>query len=63
LSIGSRRGISVWKTHALNSGRHSRVPSDRRDPIDVTHGRVRAVAEEAYFYAALVFGVTLSTAG
>jgi hypothetical protein len=38
-------------------------PFDRRDPIDVAHGRVRSVAEEAYFYAGLAFGVTLSTAG
>ena len=36
-------------------------PFDRRDPIDVAHGRVRSVAEEAYFYAGLAFGVTLST--
>ena len=38
-------------------------PFDRRDPIEVAHGHVRSVAEEAYFYAGLAFGVTLSTAG
>jgi hypothetical protein len=38
-------------------------PFDRRDPIEVAHGHVRSVAEEAYFYAGLAFGVTLSTVG
>jgi hypothetical protein len=38
-------------------------PFDRRDPIEVAYGHVRSVAEEAYFYAGLAFGVTLSTVG
>jgi hypothetical protein len=38
-------------------------PFDRRDPIEVAHARVRSVAEEAYFYAGVAFGVTLSSAG
>ena len=38
-------------------------PFDRRDPIESAHGHVRSVAEEAYFYAGLAFGVTLSTVG
>jgi len=38
-------------------------PFDRRDPIEAAHGHVRGVAEEAYFYAGLAFGVTLSTVG
>ncbi len=33
----------------------------QRDPIECAHGHVRAVAEEAYFYAGLAFGVTLTT--
>ena len=38
-------------------------PFERRDPIEAAHGHVRGVADEAYFYAGLAFGVTLSTAG
>ena len=38
-------------------------PFDRRDPIELAHGHVRSVAEEAYFYAGLALGVTLSTGG
>jgi hypothetical protein len=38
-------------------------PIERRDPIDVAHAHVRSVAEEAYFYAGVAFGVTLATAG
>lgn len=38
-------------------------PMERRDPIDVAHIHVRSVAEEAYFYAGVAFGVTLATAG
>jgi hypothetical protein len=38
-------------------------PFDRRDPIESAHGRVRSIAEEAYFYAGLAFGVTLATLG
>ena len=38
-------------------------PFDRRDPIESAHGHVRSVAEEAYFYAGLAFGVTLSAVG
>jgi len=38
-------------------------PIERRDPIDVAHTNVRSVAEEAYFYAGVAFGVTLATAG
>ena len=38
-------------------------PFDERDPIESAHGRVRSVAEEAYFYAGLAFGVTLATVG
>jgi hypothetical protein len=38
-------------------------PFDRRDLIEVAHGHVRSVAEEAYFYAGLAFGITLSTVG
>jgi hypothetical protein len=38
-------------------------PIERRDPIDVAHAHVRSVAEEAYFYAGVAFGVTLSNAG
>lgn len=33
----------------------------QRDPIECAHGHVRAIAEEAYFYAGLAFGVTLTT--
>jgi hypothetical protein len=36
---------------------------DRRDPIEVAHAHVRGVAEEAYFYAGVAFGVTLSAHG
>jgi hypothetical protein len=32
----------------------------QRDPIESAHGYVRSVSEEAYFYAGLAFGVTLS---
>ena len=35
-------------------------PFDRRDPIESAHGHVRGIAEEAYFYAGLAFGVTWS---
>jgi hypothetical protein len=35
-------------------------PFDQRDPIESAHGHVRAVSEEAYFYAGLAFGVTLT---
>jgi hypothetical protein len=38
-------------------------PFDRRDPIELAHGHIRAITEEAYFYAGLAFGVTLSTVG
>jgi hypothetical protein len=38
-------------------------PFDRRDPIESAHGEVRRVTEEAYVYAGLAFGVTLSTVG
>jgi hypothetical protein len=38
-------------------------PFDRRDPIEAAHGHVRGVAEEAYFYAGVAFGITLSTVG
>jgi hypothetical protein len=38
-------------------------PFDRRDPIESAHGHVRGVTEEAYFYAGLAFGVSLSTIG
>jgi hypothetical protein len=35
-------------------------PFARRDPIESAHNHVRAVSEEAYFYAGLAFGVTLA---
>ena len=35
-------------------------PFDQRDPIELAHGRVRSVAEEAYFYAGLAFGLVLA---
>lgn len=35
-------------------------PFDQRDPIESAHGRVRSVAEEAYFYAGLAFGLALA---
>ena len=38
-------------------------PFERRDPVEAAHGHVRGVAEEAYFYAGLAFGVTLAAAG
>lgn len=38
-------------------------PFDQRDRIESAHGHVRGVAEEAYFYAGLAFGVTLTTSG
>jgi hypothetical protein len=35
-------------------------PFARRDPIESALNHVRAVSEEAYFYAGLAFGVTLA---
>lgn len=36
-------------------------PFDRRDPIESAHNQVRSVTEEAYFYAGLAFGVTMTS--
>ena len=33
-------------------------PFDRRDAIESAHNQIRSVAEEAYFYAGLAFGIT-----
>ena len=33
---------------------------ERRDPIETAENRLRAVSDEAYFYAGLAFGVTLA---
>ena len=34
----------------------------RRDAIESAHNRIRSVSEEAYFYAGLAFGITITTA-
>jgi hypothetical protein len=36
-------------------------PFERRDAIESAHGHVRAVSEDAYFYAGLALGVTMMT--
>ena len=36
-------------------------PFDRRDPVESAHNHIRSVAEEAYFYAGLAFGVTMTS--
>ena len=36
-------------------------PFDQRDAIESAHGHVRSVTEEAYFYAGLAFGVTMTS--
>jgi hypothetical protein len=38
-------------------------PFDQRDAIESAHGHVRSVTEEAYFYAGLAFGVTMTSSG
>jgi hypothetical protein len=35
---------------------------DRRDAIESAHNQIRSVSEEAYFYAGLAFGITITTA-
>jgi hypothetical protein len=37
-------------------------PFDRRDVIESAHSRVRAVGEDAYFYAGLAVGITMVSA-
>ena len=34
---------------------------DRRDAIESAHNQVRSVTEEAYFYAGLAFGITMTS--
>ena len=36
-------------------------PFDQRDAIESAHSHVRSVTEEAYFYAGLAFGVTMTS--
>jgi hypothetical protein len=36
-------------------------PFERRDTIESTHNHLRSVAEEAYFYAGLALGITMTT--
>jgi hypothetical protein len=36
-------------------------PFDRRDPIESACNQIRSVTEEAYFYAGLAFGVTMTS--
>jgi hypothetical protein len=38
-------------------------PFDQRDAIESAHVHVRSVTEEAYFYAGLAFGVTMTSSG
>jgi hypothetical protein len=38
-------------------------PFDRRDAIESAHNQIRSATEEAYFYAGLAFGVTLTATG
>src|SRR5262249_44924735 len=33
---------------------------DRRDGIESAHNQIRSVTEEAYFYAGLAFGITMT---
>src|SRR3954462_14880106 len=33
---------------------------DRRDAIESAHNQIRSVTEEAYFYAGLAFGITMT---
>lgn len=35
-------------------------PFDRRDAIESAHNQIRSVADEAYFYAGLAFGITMT---
>jgi hypothetical protein len=35
---------------------------DRRDAIESAHNEIRSVTEEAYFYAGLAFGITMTSA-
>ena len=58
----ARRYLGLKKARAeFREALEAVEPFDRRDQIEVAHGHVRDVAEEAYFYAGLAFGVTLST--
>lgn len=60
----ARQHLGLEEARAeLRKAREIVEPFDRRDPIESAHGHVRSVAEEAYFYAGLAFGVTLSTVG
>ena len=34
---------------------------DRRDAIESAHNQIRSVTEEAYFYAGLAFGITMTS--
>jgi hypothetical protein len=36
-------------------------PFDRRDPIESACNQIRSATEEAYFYAGLAFGVTMTS--
>jgi hypothetical protein len=35
---------------------------DRRDAIESAHNQIRSVTEEAYFYAGVAFGITMTSA-
>ena len=36
---------------------------DRRDAIESAHNQIRSVSDEAYFYAGLAFGITMTAFG
>ena len=45
----------------LRKALESIEPFDRRDPIESACNQMRSVTEEAYFYAGLAFGVTMTS--
>lgn len=60
----AREHLGLEKARAeFRSALESIEPFDRRDPIESAHNHIRTVAEEAYFYAGLAIGVTMTTSG
>jgi hypothetical protein len=61
----------IAKEHLDWEGAHSEVRAalsavqtfELRDPIETAENHLRAVSDEAYFYAGLAFGVTLAEFG